>query len=112
MAHPPVEVHCTSLQDQQDSILVKTELYPHGFNDDQPYYINTRWTKSGNQVSFQSVDFGGKGDPGEPMLNGAAIRASAEAIEDQYSGNIIDSDSSFPEPDVGWQRVDDNGNTI
>jgi hypothetical protein len=110
MSQPPVEVHCTSFDNQSNTIVVDTEVYPDGFGQGQPYFINTRWDKSGNQVTFQSVDFGGNGDPGEPMLNGAAIRASAEEIDDQLNPDTIDDSTSFPDPEIGWRRIDSSGN--
>ena len=112
MSPPPVEVHCVSFDDQSDSIVVETEVYPDRFDKGQPYYINTRWVKSGDQVTFQSVDFGGKGDPEEPMLNGASIRASAEEIDDRPSSKNIDDSTSFPDPEIGWTRIDSKGNRI
>lgn len=112
MSTPPVEVYCQSLTENPNSVVVETEVYPHGYPNDDPYYINTRWVKKSGDVAFDVVDFGGKGDPGEPMLNGAAVRASAEEIEDQLNVNNVDDSSSHPDPDVGWVRVDDNGNKI
>jgi hypothetical protein len=109
---PPVEVYCKSVQNKSGGIVVETEVYPHGFSQDQPFYINTRWQNQSGDVSFKIIDFGGKGNPDEPQLNGAAVKASAEEIRDTLTVKSVDDSSSHPVPDVGWVRVDSNGNRI
>lgn len=109
MSQPPVEVYCKSLEEDSNSILVETEIYPDGISTGDAYYINTRWNKNDNEVTLDVIDFGGKGDPDELMLNGAAVRASGEEIESQLDIDNVDDSSGHPDPDVGWVRVDTEG---
>lgn len=112
MAGPTIDIVYKEVTENADTIQIDVEAHLDGFENGAVDAASAVWNiKSGNEVEFANV-----GNATDEYVAGAVERATRDAIQSDripdLDYKVVNWGPIFPEPESGYELLDNNGNPI